>query len=621
MSFFIIIARWTTLLRYTLAADRLARANKALNPAVAAVSPIVPKAKDPQLQGVFEAVYKWNEISQERTLLKLQEDKLLREDGRRQNEVGKIVNKVDDFAPFSEFQRRFDESAKTEREGVQKHRLQVEQQHREDLERFLSSILSHALAKPQAAAAATVAQNTTALSALEDQFAGFKQQALQQASEQQKHNSEAQKQIETLLSDHEKTTEKLNALDRDYKALKSEHNVLQSENAELKRQLTKLEPTNVEITQKIQEEIDQLSKAFQALVIRIDDVETKVSTFMEKVEELDMVTYNEVLETWIDHDFKNKVFSNDRAIATLQQSLQSMQESTASRFDKSDSLAQETRKALEAVDTVQVPQPQPDSRMSGDGEAALQILVDEKLKPFGEVLQKIVAESAEACADMVEEVRAHVDKIETNIGALERSGAATKEELVSQIQFLSQTAAQLETRFGLLEGLKLSQRLDLVGRRHLELEQKVVACQQNNANGGTNNCDALQIIKPDIDDAKRRFNALELAIRAINTQWSNLSSKQMAEMILVQLDPYGQRNEARIAKIEKEANELTTKLSNIEQSIIPLAKDCKRLTDITKAPTPEKRPASPGSPADESTKKRKLGENGQFIAITNNAQQ
>ncbi len=43
-------------------------------------------------------------------------------------------------------------------------------------------------------------------------------------------------------------------------------------------------------------------------------------------------------------------------------------------------------------------------------------------------------------------------------------------------------------------------------------------------------------IRQDIEILKRRYDALELPIRQLNSQWSNLSSRHIAESILISIE-------------------------------------------------------------------------------------
>ncbi|OTA65235.1 hypothetical protein K449DRAFT_263928 [Hypoxylon sp. EC38] len=590
------------------AADRIAKLNSQPS---SVTTPTVPKAKDPKVQDIFEVIYKWNETLQERMLLKLRKGQLLREDQRRQNEVAKIVNKVDDYAPYSEFQRRFEESGKAESEKISKHLAGLDRQYLDDLEKVVTTISSRTSIGTQAAA------HSESLSALETKFTEFQKQN----SEQQKQISEAQAHIQALLNDREKTNKALSALDKDFKDLKSDYCTLQAENSELKQQIA-----NLESSKSSKDDLDRVSQDFQPLMAKVNDVEKKMNTL---IEDLDMKTYNEILDTWIGHDFKNIVISNQKAIAALDQDLRSFQESTSSQFGSSNALVQETRKTLE---TLKIPQPasqQNNMQVPKDVEhlqKALQALVEEKINSFNEVIQKTVADSGDVCAEMVDEVRDRVEKIEADINHLRTQTdaslkALSKEtDVATRVGFLEKFATKhgadfqhLGKRVESLEGQRLGPRIDSVGVDLAALEKKMQIYQEKGVGGDTARLETfINSIKSEIDDARKDFDSLELAVRTLDSQWANLNTKQMAEKILQHLDTYGQRNEARFATVENDLNYLKTKILSIEENLITLLEESKKFAEFAKTPPQDgKRQASPGLSAEEPTKKRKLGPNGQ----------
>ncbi|OTB12910.1 hypothetical protein K445DRAFT_320406 [Daldinia sp. EC12] len=567
------------------------------------VTPSMPKLKDPRLQEVFEAMYKWNEISQERVLMNLRKSNLSREDSRRHNELNKIASKVNDYAPYSEFQRRFEESQKSERDEISTNITKLEHQFAEALERVVSSITSSITSSKSQVA------EKTSLQTLEAKFAEFQKQN----SEQQKQISKACAEIETLRSDREVSNQAFNSLDKDFKVLKSDYNALQAENSQLKKQIADLDSLK-----KTQDGLDRLSKDFESFTTRVDDVEGKVATFMRKVEDLDMETYNEILGTWIDHDFKNKVFSNEKTIVALRQDFSSFQETAVSRFEKNDSLIQETRKFIEDVESSRLAVSQL-GRETSVNQHEQDVSIENKLDAFKKVMEKTVASSGDICADMVDEVGVRVDKVEANVKALGQLFDSKHPDVTMQISKLKQTEEEqraeledLRTRLNSLEAEGLDTKFNQLIIRLANAEENLRYLQQSNAAGGTTVSDAvMSAIRSDMEDAKKRFDALEFSIRTLDSQWANLNTRQMAGHILQHLDTYGQRNEGRITNAENEVRKLRDKVILLERSLT-LLRDPKYLANLIKASPPVgKRPASPGSPADDPAKKRKLDTKGQ----------
>ncbi|KAI1655823.1 hypothetical protein F4813DRAFT_155220 [Daldinia decipiens] len=567
------------------ATDSISKATRISSPGPIA-PPSIPKAKDPRLQEVFEILYKCNETSQERMLLKFRKNKLSREDHRRQCELDKVASKVNDYAPYSEFQRRFDESGKLERDEISRSLARLDQQFAETLEEAVSSVTS---SKLQAA-------ENTSLRALEAKFAEFQKQS----SEQQKQISDAHSQIQTLRNEREQSIQAFNNLDKDFKVLRSDYNTLQSENSQLKTQISDLN-----FLKKIQDDLTRLTQDLGSFTTRVDDVEKKTTTFMDKVKELDMETYNEILETWIDHDFKSKVFSNEKTIAALRQDFDSLQESATSHFDKNGSFIQETRKFMENVESSRPVVSQPSNEASAH-QFAQEAWVQEQLDVLREAMEKIVAESGNSCADMVDELGVRVDKITADVKALEK--------LSMQINMLKQTGDEqrnalqhLQDCMKSLEAEGVGPKLDNVIIKLADVESRVTSLQQSNVTGGTVGLNSIvSAVKSDVEDAKKRFDSLELAVRTLDSQWANLTSKQMAVYILQHLDPYRHQTEGRITGVEAGVGELKSKVALVENNLA-LLRDPKYLATIIKASPPlGKRPASPGSPAEDPVKKRKL---------------
>ncbi|KAI1095488.1 hypothetical protein F5B19DRAFT_346875 [Rostrohypoxylon terebratum] len=574
-------------------------------------STFIPKAKDSKIQDVFDAVYKWNKVAEDRALLKLQKGKLLREDQRRQAETNKISGKVDDYAPYLEFKKRFEDSGKAEREDAAKQLAKLDEQYAEELEKVVCAISSHAPVSPQAAI------QTELISKLEDGFGRQQQQiqsllALQQKSEQALVS--LNQEFSALKSENATLKADLASLKSNYITLESDCGALKTENSELRQQIAKYKSTEDSV-QWTQEDVDKFFKELQSFKARMDTMESKVHGSTEKIEDLDMESYNEIIEAWIDHDFKNKLLSHDTSITTLRQDLQS----ATSRLDKSETLIQETGGALQALEKARQISLQTTNRGETGG---IKAFVEQKHASLIEVMQKTVTDSCDACAEMVDEVRARIDDIQIVVNTLKLATVPSKDpDMTAQVGALQQAVGQqnqnlnqLVSRIESMEGQRFGEGISYVNASLAELNKQVNGLQQSNGHEGIANNEAfVKFIKPDMDDAKKRLEALEMSVRILDSQWSNLSSKQMAERILQQLDPYGQRNEVRIFGVENVMKQMEGRLSTAEQNLLVLLKDRKSI-DVPKIPPLDgKRHAASESPSEElMTKKRKLGANGQF---------
>ncbi|KAI8963413.1 hypothetical protein F5Y11DRAFT_152246 [Daldinia sp. FL1419] len=557
--------------------------------------PIIPKTKDPGHQEYFDALFKGCEILQERVLLKLRKDKNLREDHQRRNELCKIASKVNDYAPYSEIKRRFDEKEKLERDEISTSSSRIDQQYAEFLEGFVSIIASP---KSQAV-------DNTSLQALEAKLEAKFAELQKQNSEQQKQILDAQTQIRTLHNEQKQSAQAFNDLDKGFKALKSDHDTLQSENSQLKRQIAGLDHLN-----KTQDDLNELAKNFRSLTNRVDDIEGNVTVCVDKFKSFDMDTYSDVFKGCIDDDFKSKVFSNEKVTETLRQDLSSLQELALSRFDKADFRIQETRKLLEDLQNSQPAISQP-ARGSSVDQIALEALIEKKMDTLRAALESIAADTSNTCAEMVDELVVRVETIESAIKDLEN--------LPTEICALKQAGDEqhnvlhdLQESLHSLEVHGVVPKLDKVIIKLTDVESRINKLQRFHAAGGMIGPNTLMgAIKSDMDDAKKRFDALELAVRTLDSQWANVNSKQMAIQIIQHLDSSRHTVNDRIVNAEAGVSELKGKLTLLEHNLA-LLRDPKYLATILKASPPlGKRPASPGSSAGGPIKKRKPDTKGQ----------
>ncbi|KAI5864213.1 hypothetical protein GGS23DRAFT_595850 [Durotheca rogersii] len=616
---------------------------------ISSIMPSAPRASNPEVQEILEALHKWSEASGELATLRLQRDKVVREGSCRQEELSRAKNKVDDFAPFSEFQQRFDDRDKADCEAIDKKIQESSRRYQENLDRAISRLFSQVTTQSQAAAAS----KNESISALEAKYASLQKQT----SEQQEQISQAQAQIQSVLDERDKWSNAFHALSNEFEVLKKDHGALESQNRELQQQCTALKlakqmaPGMEELktqaegqaadTKGVRDDMARLSRDVQSFAAQAHDIEDKVSKFMAKVEDLDMETYNEILEAWIDHDFKNKILINEKGVVALRQDLKSLRDAAETWANQSDARFRDIQRSLEAG-----PNPGPIGITSGglkpEENQQMRTYVEEKLEGLKIAMQTTVTESGDVCAEMVDELGARVDKLAAAIDEVGRLKAASDNtDIVAQISSSERITTQLtedlrglENRFASLESRKLGTRIDGIDRGLANLAAQIRNTQQSSGgNGITPALDAaIQGIKFDLDDTRNRLEALELSVRTLDSQWSNLNSKQMADRMFQYLEPYGQRNEvrvtsvekevsrlkdlepyaqrneARVTSVEKEVSRLKDKVEHIEQGLQIYLKDPNGLAEFIKnLQSDGKKRSSPAPlPGDDQTKKRKI---------------
>ncbi|KAI1084474.1 hypothetical protein F5B20DRAFT_576610 [Whalleya microplaca] len=631
-------------------AEKGTRSNIAPN---SATMPGLPKANNPDLQDTLESIFRCSETSHEIMRLKLQKDKLTQEEDRRRLELGKVGAKADDYAPYSEFRRRFDESDGGERSGLEKRLKNTEQQYLQDLERVVSSL---SLQKTQPAATA----KTPPVSTLEIKF-----------GELQKQVSESQSQIQSLLGENRKSDDAFNALQTEFKALKSKHDILETENSNLKQQLADVKldikgdisrveslatdkASSVDLTQitselrafetriegqagqsdKIRGNVDQLSEQVQSSARKQIEVEGKLGSFAEMFADFDMDTYNEMVEAWNDRNLINQVSS-------LRQDVQSLQQQYGVLFQemKRDIGSLQKSHSTAAATSNQVVGEVSESRQTAFSDEHVHKLIEKRLERFSATLNANQDEMIEFCGSEIDEIKSRVDR-DIN-GLMTKFNALEKQEVTDQLTALHAKAKVLETSINdvspLLDSDILARITSLESQatthqpvsspEHLTgLDVRIKSIEENkfgfridrieidNRNrllefkSSFDSC--MAHVDQNIKDALQRIEALNLSVRTLDSQWSNLSTKQMAEKIIQYANPYGQQVEARITGVENSVQQLKAKIGKVEEEVISWAKDIKDL--VQDLPPSGKRPASPSQLPDEQAKKRKIETNGRY---------
>lgn len=616
-------------------------------------------------KNIFAAIYTWNENQIKHIPLRLQQGKLGQEERQRQLELSKTSGK-DDFAPFTEFHRRFEEAGKAERESVNKQVDEFQRESVNDLKNVVVVMQDSVKSWVDSAVSAAATENDS-VSALEAKFAEFQKQAV----ERDQKISEGQAQIQELLDDQKKSTGSFNNLSRDFESLKSGHNnllrghnklqsdhaklqsshdklqsdydelrptydsiksqhdnllsgnskirsefanirskqdkmqsehdslrsehdslrsehgnlrsehdnlrsehdnlqvnyetlqsghkTLQSKYSELQSKYSELEiqTTSLKSAKEANQGLNQLAEQVQSLVARIDRTESQVSAFMDKVAGLDMQTYNEMLEAWLDHDFAKKFPSMEESLASTREELQSLEKLVATGFSTFKEPVSDS-KSLEPSAS----QPS-DSTTIGEAQKAF---IDEKFNESKTFMKQIVEQTQDACADMI-------DDLEKRVGLIEAMGnkpPAKDPEMAEKVDSLEQDLKRQATRcdavcvrVGALEEQRLGFKLGNVDTGLVNLDKTVQHIQHAQKISG----DIINELKMDVETTKRHCEAVGMSIQNLNSQWSNLSSKQMADIILTQLNPYGQRTEDRFATVEMRLKQLDDLVKDVKQSL------------------------------------------------------
>ncbi|KAI1311101.1 hypothetical protein F5Y03DRAFT_321328 [Xylaria venustula] len=572
------------------------------------VTPSMPKASNPKLQEAFENAYNWGEKSNKRLLLSIRRSKIAQETTQRRTETEKYLQKAPIFPPyvgqgdnFTGIDRALDDECKV-----------ADDEYFRVLEQLVACFAT--TSEP----AATNCQDPV-IAALEAKVEEVSQIAANLLEENKKYSA--------LKSDYDELQLKFRAVDDKIHVLESRQVIMDTENKGLKQQLEDLQSnTDKEIkssSAQLAKSIKQSSDALDAQGLfeiraekRFRDVETKLARFTdydeikEKVEDLDVNTLNDVSEAWVDNmksqynDYKERRRPNDPSIYETIHSLR----------QKLDSLQVSQKNVPQSNETV----------LSMD---AIEAAINTNLKMFEENLNKAIIGRDDLISGMIDNAATRISSLE------ERESGYAK--LAKRIELLEQWSVKcsdwmdknegLAERVTNLEGKRLGHRVDRIDLNVGGLSQKLEALES----------DVAQLVKPEwvehrlqqvlvntginasladnVKDYQRRLLAIELAIKTLDSQFQNISTKQLAEHIVRLTNPVF---EQRLGKVEAKANQLEVKANGSDKTVNRHTEQLNTfesaLASFTnRLKTSEKRTGSPGDP-DDSNKRRKLEVNGRL---------
>ncbi|KAI1438566.1 hypothetical protein GGR50DRAFT_638666 [Xylaria sp. CBS 124048] len=625
--------------------------------------PTIPKTQDPTLQEVFQAAYKWGEKSNERTLLMIKKSKLEKEAGQWRSESVKLAAKAPAYPPYHGLADKF---APTDR-MLEKQLKDVEEEYSRELEQLVTRFTT-------AGKASVVNDHDPVIANLEAKFENISQLASKQAE-----------QIEALLKENAKTRETVTSMEttfnsmksdhkqmkENYNALRTEHDALCSqiltwqesiqtmqanqlnidtENKSLKQQLqnfrmtteVKLGQTETqlqELNKRSSHAADSMKGAEKTLRERIADIETKLTLFpdyddiKEKLDDLDLATFNEMCEAWVSEDYNLKTQYEEysrrrRQNASLANEPQEVEflKSEPARVSHSIKGVPFSTKAIEDIVNTKVAAVRESinheirdycekrddmhGEMMDDALSQIRTLRENILQRQSEpeMRTRLHEERETTRAAAVEQTR----ELETRIRSLE-VWQTTSSNLARQNQH-----SDLAARVAGLEARPVDRRVDRIDLDVGDLSRKFEALmgevgqlvkrewveirmQELLSSVGMN------ALVGEIRELQRRLPSMELAIKTLDSQFQNLSTKQLAEHIVRLVAP---SLEQRFSSLELRAVQLENKTSESEKAILLHTKRLREINDLlSKVIHSGKRPASPGN-GDEPSKKRKLDVNG-----------
>ncbi|KAI0472252.1 hypothetical protein F4859DRAFT_98087 [Xylaria cf. heliscus] len=568
----------------------------------------IPKAKNPELQEAFENAYKWGEKCNNRLLLGIRKNKLAQESIQRDFENEKYRTKGASYPPFHGLCHKSNPADQNLDDQIKA----AEEDYLRELEQLVSRFAT--VAKP-------VANNNQdpVITALENKVEKISQLAAKQSEQIQRlleenkncrdsvasletgfssmksNHSDLEARYSTLKSDHETLQSKFRSYDDTIHTLKSKQDIIDAENQSLKKQLSYLEDRTAGLEAKLHD----------------------YDEFKEKLDELDLAVWDEIYDAWVSSAFNLKAqheeykrwrsqgnSSIDDALRSLRQEVDSLRSgrSNISQPDRGSSpSALSIQKVKEIVTDI-----------VNDRVAAAEQTINNDSRAYSEKKDILYTE-------LLDEVEVRLKTLEQ--GAVEHSRLETRIQSVEQWKVASSAwmdqnrSSDLSERVGLrvdridhdvgdlgqkYEVLKVEVG-QLVKREWVELRLKELL------NGVGMNPGLVN----DVNDLRRRILAIDLAIKSLDTQFQNLSTKQLAEHIVRLTNPM---LEQRLGKVEAKAGQLENKTNGHEIFINRHTDQLNKMADLRRsgvsAPVPgEKRTGSPNH-LDEPGKRRKLETNG-----------
>ncbi|KAH9883916.1 hypothetical protein F4778DRAFT_581132 [Xylariomycetidae sp. FL2044] len=353
----------------------------------------------------------------------------------------------------------------------------------------------------------------------------------------------------------------------------------------------------------------------------LSGIETKVNTVDEKMDSLDMDTYNDLLNVLPD------IAKLPSAVNDLRQNVQALDEDMRSLRKSHDQRVSEMESS------------KPDAAgKAGSSNEFLETRIAELRTDLGALMEERVNKLVKDCGDeqieavgaMIEEVYADIDQLKARIQMVEHVARdKPPPEVSSLLQAKLEALTSLEQRVGQIMDPYNQRSLLVVNERVQRLEEQKLTEQFNELNNVfaffrktanennskldkhlVENVAPLEKLKPKMDELEAKVEAVVMSINTLDSQWANLSSKEMAERVIRQLNPYGQKTEERMTSLSTQYAQLEGRCRDYEATLVSWSKDFEDMNKLVRSlhPSSEKRPASPafGRFADDQLKRRKL---------------
>ncbi|KAI1425626.1 hypothetical protein F5Y12DRAFT_714119 [Xylaria sp. FL1777] len=577
---------------------------------------VTPIAKNPKLQEAFENMYNWGEKSNKRLLLSIRKKKMAQESAQRRVESDKFLQKAPSFPPYNGLSDKF-----TSTDRVLEEQIKVaEDEYLRDLEQLVALFMTVPEPKPEPE---PTTRHDQVIADFEAKVERLSQIAAKQ-TEQIQSLLEENKKYSALKSDHDALQSRFRTFDDTVRTLQSQQVAIVNENKSLKKELEdtrsdtekKLKNSNLQLTGFINHSSDAAEdrKVFETgLDERVTGIEAKLADFTDngyfkdKLDELDIVTFNEICEAWSDNlksqydEYKHRRRPDDlsiyEALRLLRQEVDSLRASQAN-------VSQPDNRTALSIETI---------------EAVINPKIEAATKAINEDTEKMCQGRDDIIGPILDATAARISALER--GGSDYSGLEARIQLLEQWKVKSSAwinqsqGSTLAEQVTYLESKKISHKVDAIDQDVSELSQKYEALESKLTQLAKREWIQHQLkeilasvgIVNEMKDVQRRLPAIELAIKTLDVQFQNLSTKQLAELIVRLTNPLF---EQRLGKLEVKAHQLEVKANGNDRTAIRHAEQLSSLNELLRSiAAGEKRTASP-SHLDEPSKKRRLEVNG-----------
>ncbi|KAK9426814.1 hypothetical protein SUNI508_00341 [Seiridium unicorne] len=259
----------------------------------------MPKAKDPSLQGVMEALFKIFEHVHWRSVLGPERSKKKKEIEKRESEAKKWQSKTEDFPQQRDLIRRARDRDEAEYEKLDQKWKQSEVKFKQHMEGFVAAIV-HGLAKQPANATPVgppFPDPTPSIAALESKFTALQKDL----TEAKKGFAEGQVKVQTLESDLHKANEEIQTLQLECKKSNEKAEALKSECRTADDKIRSLEelfkglPRQEQEVQPIKADLADLKKRVEKFGAEVPRIKEDFTAFQKHVEGLGQDTERKAL--------------------------------------------------------------------------------------------------------------------------------------------------------------------------------------------------------------------------------------------------------------------------------------------------------------------------------------